>query len=182
MFDSIIGKVLAGMVSLSALMFSSYTGNEPVFLPLQSRVGNKYLMLKATINNAFDNDFSDVFKCGKPIHVWFKTEIRQNNRVVFTRNFRHTIMYDPMNASWSLFRSETNQTEIFTNYKALLIGISELECTIPINNNWKIVEARVESWLPEIEITQSNRKVDLMVLWKFSRPKVKALLNLESTS
>lgn len=182
MLENIVGKVLAGLVSLSALMLSSYTGNDPVFLPLQSRNGQNYLLLKANLDNAFDNDFSDVFKCGKPIHLWYKVEIRHNNRTAFSRNYRHTVSYDPMNASWSLFRSETNQTEIFTTYSKLIDNISVLECSIPKINNWKVVEARVEAWLPEIELTQSNRKVDLMVLWKFQKPSVKASLNLESSS
>ncbi len=180
MFESIAGKVLAGIVSLSALMFTSYTGNDPVFLPLHSRVGPNYLMLKATLDNAFDNDFSDVFKCGKPIHLWFKVEIKHHNRSVFTHNYRHSVSYDPMNASWKLFRSETNQTEVFTNYKALITSISELECSIPLRERWKIVDVSIEANLPEIEMTQSNRTVDLMVLWKFQVPRIRANLNLET--
>jgi len=178
MLESFAGKVIAGIISVSSLMFTSYTGNDPVFMPLQSRISQNYLLLKATLDKSFDNDFSDVFKCGKQISILYKIEIRQNNRVALTRNYRHSVVYDPMNASWKLYRSELNQTEVFTNYRELVKNVSELECSIPINNNWKTVEVSAESWLPEITLTQSNRTIDLMVLWKFQRPRVKTTLNV----
>ena len=181
MFEGIAGKVLAGLVSVSALMFTSYTGNDPVFLPLHSKVGQNYLMLQATLDKAFDNDFGDVFKCGKPIHLWYRVDIRNHNQTVLTRTFRHTVTYNPMHATWALFRSETNHTEIFSTYKELISNISRLECSIPTNSTWKSVEVRTEAWLPEIELTESNRKVDLMVLWKFHKPSVRIILSLEPT-
>jgi hypothetical protein len=181
MLESLAGKVIAGIISVSALMFTSYTGNDPIFLPVQSRVSHNYLQLNVKLDNAFDNDFTDVFKCGMPIHLRYKIEIRQNKRVALTRNYTHTVSYDPMNASWKLFRSEINQTEVFTNYKELVENIAELECSIPLNDRWKIVEVRAESWLPVIKLTQSKRTIDLMVLWKFQRPKVKATLNVSQT-
>lgn len=182
MLESLAGKLMAGILSVSALMFTTYTGNDPVFLPLQSRVNNNYLMLNTRLSHAFDNDFADVFKCGKAIHLWYKIELRHDNRSAFNRNYRHSVSYDPMTASWKLFRSETNQTEVFTSYSDLIINISELECSIPLSKQWKHVEVRAEAWLPEIAISPSNRNVDLMVLWKFQRPKLKTLLNLEATS
>jgi hypothetical protein len=182
MFESITGKVMAGILSLSAMMFTSYTGNDPVFLPMHGKVGQNYLLLKANLDHAFDNDFGDVFKCGKPIHVWFKVEIRSYKQLALTRTYHHTVTYDPMTASWSLFRSESNHTVIYTNYQSLLNNISELDCSLPINEKWKTVEIKTEAWLPEIELTQENRKIDLMVLWKFRKPSIKATMNLESTS
>ena len=182
MLEGFTGKILAGMLSLSALVFSNYTGNDPVFSPLQSRTGHNYLILKAKLEHAFDNDFNDVFKCGKPVHLWYKIEIRDNNRISFTRNYRHTVSYDPMNASWRLYRSETNQTDIFTSYNSLVSNISELNCSIPLNENWKIVEVRAESWMQSVELSQGNRTIDLMVLWRFKKPHIRTMLNLESTS
>lgn len=181
MLESFAGKVMAGIISLSALMFTSYIGNDPVFLPLQSRLGHNYLLITARLDKAFDNDFSDVFKCGKPVHLWYKLEVRDNNHPSFSRSYRHTVSYDPMNASWKLFRSETNNTEVYTSYQALIEDVSRLECSVPLNERWKIVEVKAEAWLSEISVSQTNRTIDLMVLWKLQRPKIRAFINLEST-
>jgi len=182
MLQGFMGKVMAGLLSMSALMFNSYVGNEPVFLPLQCRAGQNYLLVRATLDNAFDNDFSDVFKCGKPINLWYKIEIKHENNTVYSSNFRHTVTYNPMNAAWELFKSENSQKDIYTDYHKLITEISALECSVPRDVRWKSVQIRAEAWLPEIELTKPNRKVDLMMLWKLKRPTTKTTFTLAPTS
>jgi len=177
-----MGKVMAGLLSISALMFSSYTGNEPVFRPLQCRSGQNYLIVTARLENAFDNDFADVFKCGKPISLYYKIELRQGGNTVQSGTYRHTVTYDPMNATWELYTSENGQKEIYNSYLKLLNDISVLECSLPRGSAWRSIEIRAEAWLQQVELTQPDRRVDLMVLWKFKRPAAKRVFNLPPTS
>ena len=176
------GKIMAGLLSVSALMFSSYTGNKPEFRPLQCRTGQNYLIIKAKLDKAFDNDFSDVFKCGKPITVWYKVEIRQGGNILFNRSYRHTVSFDPMTATWELYTSENSRKIIHDSYQKLLDETSELECSIPRENSWRNIEVRAEAWLPSIEVTNPDRTVDLMVLWKYKRPATRAAFVLPPTS
>lgn len=182
MLESLAGKVLAGLVSFTTLFLSSYTGNEPSFKPIQSRKGGNYLQVSAMLQNAFENDFDNVFKCGKPIHIMFKAEIRQANNVVWTKNYRHSVSYNPMNAVWMVYLSETNQNLQFASYQDLIKQISALECSIPIAQNWHTVELRLESWLTKVTLAQDKREIDLMMLWKFKRPVNRSTLNLRSGS
>lgn len=182
MLESLAGKVLAGLVSFTTLFLSSYTGNEPTFKPIQSRKGGNYLQIKATLSNAFENDFSDVFKCGKPINIMFKTAVKSGNAIAWEKNYRHTVSYDPMNASWQVYLSETNQNIQFESYRALLNQISTLECSIPIGKNWQTVELSIEARLPKITMEQEKRQIDLMMLWKFKRPVSRSTLNLRAGS
>ncbi|MBM4398866.1 MAG: hypothetical protein FJ041_00850 [Candidatus Cloacimonetes bacterium] len=182
MLEGMFGKVIAGMLSFSTLFFSSYTGNEPVFKPLQCRTGKNYLIVRAKLESAFDNDFTDVFKCGKPINIWFKADLKSGSTVLYTRNYRHTVNYDPMNETWQVFFSENSQTEVYTTYTKLLSSISELEVSVPVEPNWKTVVLRVESWLQPVEISNSRDRIDLMVLWKYKRPSVKTTLDLTRIS
>jgi hypothetical protein len=182
MMEGIMGKVMAGWMSLTALMFSSYTGNDPVFRQLHCRQGDNYLVVKAQLDQAFDNDFHDVFNCGKQVVLNFKIEVRRNNELEHTSTYRHTVVYQPMNAAWELVKSETRQKDIITTYQKLLQEISLLECTIPRNSKWDKVEIRAEAWLQSVELTQPDRAVDLMVLWKFKRPVKKTVFTLQPTS
>jgi hypothetical protein len=88
MMEGIMGKVMAGWLSLTALMFSSYTGNDPVFKPLQCRLGQNYLIVTAKLDKAFDNDFRDVFNCGKQVVLNFKVEVRCSRAHVHLSPFR----------------------------------------------------------------------------------------------
>jgi hypothetical protein len=182
MFEGVTAKVMASLVSLSALMFSSYTGNEPAFKPLQSRQGNKYVQMTAQLDKAFENDFSEVFRSGKSIHILFRVEVSHNKAVVWQQNFRHTVNFDPMNAAWQVYSSEAKQNQQFTSYPAMIKEISELEFSVPLQNSWKQVEVKVESWMPKIVMETDNREIDLMMLWKFKRPIQRTRVNLQSTS
>jgi hypothetical protein len=180
--EGIMGKVMAGWLSLTALMFSSYTGNDPVFKPLQCRLGQNYLIVTAKLDKAFDNDFRDVFNCGKQVVLNFKVEVRRNNAVEHTSTYRHSVVYDPMNAAWEVNKSETKQKDIVTTYQKLLEEIGELECSIPRDLRWQKVEIKAEAWLQPVELTQPVRTIDLMMLWKFKRPSVKTVFTLLPTS
>jgi hypothetical protein len=182
MLEGFFGKVMAGLLSISALTFSPQTGNLPQFRPLQCKAGQNYLLIQAALDKAFDNDFSDVFRCGKPVTVWYKIEIRQAGRTVLTQSYRHTITFDPMNAAWELFTSENGRREILTSYAELLPEIALLSCSIPRDRAWKSVEIRAEAWLQEVELTQPQHSVDLMVLWKYKRPSARAIFTLPPTS
>jgi hypothetical protein len=182
MMEGILGKVMAGWMSLTALMFSSYTGNDPVFSPLQCRLGQNYLMVTAKLEKAFDNDFRDVFNCGKQVVLNYKIEVMHSGIKVSTSTYRHSITYDPMNAAWSVNKSETHQKDIITTYEQLLAEISQLECSIPCDLKWKQVEISAEAWLQPVDLPRSGRTVDLMVLWKYKRPFIKTLFNLLPTS
>ena len=182
MLEGLLGQVMSGLLSVSTLMFSSYTGNDPKFQSLQCRTGQNYMIVKARLGHAFENDFSDVFRCGKPVNLMYKVEIRQNNQIVQTKTYRHTVTFDPMQASWEVFSSESSRKEIFTTYQLMLNNISELECSIPRETSWKKIEVKVESWLQAIELTQPDRTVDLMMLWKFKRPAIKRSFTLPPIS
>jgi hypothetical protein len=182
MMEGVIGKVMAGWMSLTALMFSPYSGNEPAFRALHLRAGESYVILQAKLDKAFDNDFLDVFNCGKPVTVNFKIEVRNGNRTEHSSTYRHTVTYDPMNAVWELVKSGTRQRDIITTYQKLLAEVSLLECSIPRDANWKHVEFRVEAWLQPVQLSQPDKTVDLMVLWKFRRPAIKSAFNLQPTS
>jgi hypothetical protein len=180
--DGILGKVMAGWLSVSALLFSSFTGNEPVFRPLQCKAGSNYLLVTARLDDAFENDFGDVFKCGRPVVLNYKIEVRNAGETAFSATYRHTVTYDPMTASWAVEKSETRTREIISTYSLMLEEISHLECTIARNNRWKSVEINAEAWLLPVNTSQSNKTIDLMVLWKYKRPATRTVFNLPPIS
>jgi hypothetical protein len=182
MMEGMLGKVMAGLLSLSAMVFSSYTANDPVFRPLQISKGKNYIIAKAKLDNAFDNDFTEVFKCGKPIHLWYKVDVKKGNTVVYSRNYSHTVTYDPMSAAWKVQFTENSQTEIYSSYDKLISAISEIILPIPVDKSWQTVEFKVESWLQPVIISRNEKQVDLMVLWKYKRPSVKTVLDVSQIS
>lgn len=182
MLEGFVGKVMAGLLSVSTLMFSPYSGNAVKFQSLNCRTSQNYLIVKAVLDKAFDNDFTDVFNCGKTVTIRFRLELRNNNDIAHTSSYRRTVIFTPMQASWDVFYSENSRREIYTDYKTMLNEISVLECSVPRNSQWKKIEIRVESWLDPVELTQPDRTVDLMVLWKFRRPTLRRSFNLPPTS
>jgi len=178
MFEAIGAKVLSGIVSLSMFLFSSYTGNDPSLRPVSVTMSSSYLQVKTQLDNAFTNDFPEVFRSGVDIPVFFRVEVKSDGNVVYRRTHRSNVKFDPMQGEFTLQQTGTGLTHTYTSYQAMLSAVSTLECSIPLGTNWKTVTISVESYLPEVEFTQIRRRVDLMVLWKYKRPKTSTLFNL----
>jgi len=172
----LVGQLMAGVLSLSSLLSTS--GNTPVIRQPVYLKGGNYLQVNTRLENAFDNDFEDVFKCGKPIHIWYKVTARLGGKEVFNTTCRHSVLYDPMNACWQVYHSDTKSTEVITDYSHLLDCVSALRATIGVDPRWSALQVDMEAWLSEVELSGEKRTVNLMMLWKYKRPALSNTVHL----
>lgn len=182
MLEALSTKFLAGIMSLSMFLFSSYTGNDPSFRSLKGFVNNNYLQLSTSLDAAFDNDFPDVFKSGTPITMLYKVEIKAVSGVVFQKTYYNRCTYDAMKGSYKIYQSGMGQSQLTDSYNVMIYLMQQVSCSVPVEKTWGNVSVSLEAWLPTVEFSQINRKVDLMVLWKFRRPSVKANVNTRFSS
>ncbi|PKN71404.1 MAG: hypothetical protein CVU50_10220 [Candidatus Cloacimonetes bacterium HGW-Cloacimonetes-3] len=182
MLEALTGKVFATVASISMFLFSSYSGNDPSFRALSSRVGGNYLQLRTNLVGAFDNDFPDVFNSGTVIPVNFSLSIRSGNRVLAERHFQNRVRYDPGKGTYEVYTAGMNRTIETESYAHMLAEISGFECSIPYNPDWGVVSLRLESSLPTLKFAQIRKPVDLMVLWKYKKPRISINLDLHKTS
>ncbi|HQQ68644.1 MAG TPA: hypothetical protein PLX77_07435, partial [Candidatus Cloacimonadota bacterium] len=61
MFEALGAKFLAGVVSLSMLLFSSFEGNDPALGSFSYSKTGSYVHLKTQLQTAFENDFPSIF-------------------------------------------------------------------------------------------------------------------------
>ncbi len=182
MLEALTGKVFATVASLSMFLFSSYSGNDPSFRALNSRVGGNYLQLHTSLVGAFDNDFPDVFKSSTVIPVNFSLIIKSGRRTLSEKQFQNRVRYDPGKGIYEVYLSGMKRTIETESYNHMLAEISGFECSVPYNPDWGVVSVRLEASLPTVKFTQLKKPVDLMVLWKFHKPRVNANLDLRKTS
>ncbi len=182
MLEAIGGKILAGIMSLSMFLFSSYTGNDPSLRPLSGFVNNSYLQINSFLDNAFDNDFGDVFKSGTQITVFYKVELRTTTGVVYKRTYQNSVVYDAMRNNYRVAQSGTGQSFTTTSFSEVVEYMSSIAFSVPVEKRWVNVSTTVEAWLPTVNFPQINRNVDLMVLWKFRKPNIKGDFNVRHSS
>lgn len=182
MQEAITGKVFATIVTLSVFLFSSYTGNDPAFRTLNCRAGEKYLVVRSSLISAFDNDFPDVFKSGSTIPINFQLSIRNKNRSLVSRSFQNSVKYDMANAVYEIRTGGMNRRLQTPSYAAMLAEVSGFECSLPYDPSWGEVSITLTASLPSVRFEQLQKKVDLMVLWKYQKPKVSASLSLQKPS
>lgn len=179
MLEALSAKVMAGLVSLSMFLFSSYTGNDPALSSLKFLVGRSYLQVSTRLESAFDNDFPELFRSGTSIPIHFKLELKSKNRVVWNRQYTNRVLYDPATGIWTVSMGASGRSVKFTSYKEMLEAIAVLDCSVPFESGWGEVNARVEAWLPTVRFESIDRNVNLMVLWNYKRPVVKASIDLK---
>lgn len=180
MLEALSAKMMAGLVSLSMFLFSSYTGNDPALSALRFLVGRSYLQVSTHLVGAFDNDFPELFRSGTSIPIHFKLELKSNNRVVWNRQYTNRVQYDPATGVWNVSMGASGRSVKFTSYREMLDAIAVLDCSVPFESSWKEVNARVEAWMPTVRLESIERDINLMVLWNYKRPVVKASIDLRN--
>ena len=85
MFEALGARVLAGVVSLSMLLFSTFQGNDPRFGSISHNKSGSYVYLKAQLQSAFDNDFPSIFASGTSIPVYYNLEVRNGSNLVLRK-------------------------------------------------------------------------------------------------
>jgi len=178
MLEALSAKVMAGLVSLSMFLFSTYTGNDPQLSSLKATMGRSYLQLNTHLVSAFDNDFPEVFKSGTTIPVHFKLEIKSKRRNLWSKQYTNSTRYDSATGFWSVSQSASGRTVKLSSYQQMITAMAHLDCSIPYESSWGEVNVKVEAWLPTVNFDKIDRKVNLMVLWNYQRPVAKASYNL----
>ena len=90
-WGNMLDKIFKGIVSLSMVLFSSYQGNEAKFTYLNSMLFNDRIVISSELENAFDNDFTSIFKSGQKIEICFELKIYASKKVFHQEKFCHSL-------------------------------------------------------------------------------------------
>lgn len=179
MFEALGAKVLSGIISLSMFLFSSYTGNDPSLKQLSGSMNGSSFHVHTTLENAFTNDFPDVFKSGVTIPIYFNVQVKNGKTIHYNRTHRTSVFFDPMDGVYLVQQTGNGSSNSYSSYRTMIQAISAFECSIPVDGNWGSVNVSIEAYLSTVHFKQINRKVDLMVLWKYNRPQISGTFTLK---
>ncbi|OQX70824.1 MAG: hypothetical protein B6D62_03440, partial [Candidatus Cloacimonas sp. 4484_275] len=164
MFENLLSKVVSGIVSFSMLLLSSYRGNDADFSEITAKKLSSGILIQTNLQNAFENDFEQVFKCGQEINVFFELKIRSKNDKEFSQIFRHSVKFFPMRQYYSVFLEEAKKHWETDNFEEMKKIISRFEFEFYQNLSSE-TEIEISAFLPKISLDSSEKKFDLMMLW-----------------
>ncbi|HPF08579.1 MAG: hypothetical protein PHU99_08970 [Candidatus Cloacimonetes bacterium] len=179
MFEALGARVLAGVVSLSMLLFSTFQGNDPRFGSISHNKSGSYVYLKAQLQSAFDNDFPSIFASGTSIPVYYNLEVRNGSNLVLRKRLINQVNYDPASGIYAIIR-EGEATSYTESLELVKRELSAFEYALPYQKSWKILNVKLEAELPKVIFSQLNKELDLMVLWKYRKPSSKAQIDLRA--
>lgn len=172
MFQTLLSKVVSGVISLSMMLLSSYEGNNADFSELVSLIFRNNIVFKTQLIDAFENDFESVFKSGKQIDIYFDIQIQIQGREPFSETFIHSILFDPLKQYYSIYLQEKDEELKTDNIKELKKLISKVEYNYSGRRSKEMIIS-ITSYLPKIKLDDSGKNYDLMMLWNFKKPKTK---------
>src|SRR6056297_3130690 len=105
MFD----KIVSGLISISMALFSSYKGNDADFAFLHANLQENHITISAELENAFENDFEEIFKLGTDVYIYYHLEIENKTGEIFSSIFTHKVEYDPVLRRYFIDLSEQNK-------------------------------------------------------------------------
>ncbi|MDO9578795.1 MAG: hypothetical protein Q7J16_13010 [Candidatus Cloacimonadales bacterium] len=177
MFQALSSKIITGVVTLSMLLLSSYEGNNAKFSSMMASYLGSKIYVNAQLVDAFENDFEKIFKSGQRIDIFFNISIYNKNEIAHEREFRHAVIFDPIKKYYNVFLEEQDVQSVITDYNELLETISHVEY---FYNGEKYEGGHVilSAYLKKIKLEHLNKEYDLMMLWKFKKPKMNKLCEL----
>jgi len=129
------------------------------------------MFLVCKLENAFENDFEEIFKSGQSIDIFFSVKIKLNNLLIHEEEFRHSIIFDPLTQLFSIELEDQDLSFTTNSYDELKIIISNIEYSFK-DENIKDCTITMSAYLPKIRLIALNKDFDLMMLWKFNQPEL----------
>ncbi len=181
MFQTLSNKIITGVITLSMMLLSSYEGNKARFDNVFANFGGNRIFISAELVDAFENDFEEIFRSGELIEIFFQIQIHDQERTIHAEEFRHAVIYDPLEKLYTVYLEEKNLETTAADFLQLIETISQIEYTHKISkyNGGHII---LSAYLKKVKLQTVNKEYDLMMLWKFKQPKVKALCNIQEKS
>jgi len=134
-------------------------------------LGDVYV--QSRLENAFEFDFEEIFKCGKDVDVWFRVSVLRNNEILHREHFVHKVVYNPMKQIFFVSLQEQQfETECQTmeELKTLLSGFSttiDMPVQAQLGDELEVV---LTSYLTSVSLTSIEEKLELMILWEYTEP------------
>ncbi|MCD4828052.1 MAG: hypothetical protein K8R90_01305 [Candidatus Cloacimonetes bacterium] len=175
MFGNLTNRFVSTVASLTALVFSSYTGNDAAFSNLALQRQGDMLTVQCRLVSAFDHDFEEFFRSGKPVNVWFMLQVHSGREVVLEEFFYHRVEFDPMSSYFEIYLHDQQYTVSARSYAELIEVVSLFDHTISlldIDHEQSLIVS-VTGYLAEIRLDTMSEPFDLMLLWNFKRPVVR---------
>ena len=171
MFQILAEKVIGGLAAFSMLLLSSYQGNEASFSAYTTSFLDNRMFLECKLENAFDNDFEEIFKSGQSIDIYFNVKISLKGLIIHEEEFRHSIIFDPLSQVFNIELEDQYLTLSTNSYEELKTIISNIEYSYK-DENIQNYTLTLRAYLPKIRLKALNKDFDLMMLWKYNEPKL----------
>jgi hypothetical protein len=168
MFD----KIVSGLISISMALFSSYEGNNADFSFLQANLQENHITISAELENAFENDFEEIFKLGTEVHIYYYLKIENKTDRIFSSIFTHKVEYDPVLRRYFIDLGEQNKQVIASDYTELIDYLSNFEYVyqgyVP-----PLIRVSLTAYLDKLYLPNLQKEYDLSVLWKKQKPSIR---------
>lgn len=172
LFQALSSKIITGVITLSMLLLSSYEGNNAAFENFTATVLGSNVYIKANLISAFENDFEELFKSGQKIDIFFKVDIKDSERTVHEKEFKHSIIFNPLEQIYIIFLEDQNVQTSAVSLEELIEIISGIDYVCKCEG-FDEGNISLSSHLKKVRLKSIDKEYDMMMLWKFKKPSVK---------
>ena len=172
MFQALADKILTGIVSFGLMVLTTTEGNNARFTKMKSTFYGDRIVFQTELVGAFENDFEEIFRCGKEIEIFFHISIKAEKQSIHNEVFRHLVVFDPLEQNFTINLEENNLEITTSSYEELIETISRVEYEFAEDLHYERINVTLVSYLEKIYLDALGKDYDMMMLWKFKRPKV----------
>jgi hypothetical protein len=176
MFGVFKNKIMTSLVALTSLMFTSYKGNDVKIVNPEVLLNSNKLTVNTYLQDAFVNDFDQLFKSGKELKIYYNVELHVNNELELNKTFIHSVLFDPMDQTYDVFMEETASYVTCTTVEQLIPHLSDFNFSHYFDDGLpqrSKINVKITVFLDKIKLTR-EKEFDLMMLWKFKRPQTQS--------
>ena len=180
MFESLGNYILKGVITFGLLILSSYEGNDAKFSSLQISYLEGAVGVEISLDDAFENDFEEIFKTGKSIDIWFNTSVSSQGVILEEEEFSHCVTYNPLLDSYLLIKGSTNESIVCENFQCLVEELSKINWHFRRLRSVSNYDFNIYAHLDKIYFEDMDKEFNLMLLWKNKSPRLKERIRVSN--
>lgn len=185
--DSLIYEIskgiISGLISLGSIFYSSVSGVNPEFTPIEYSINGKSLYLTTQLINYSTPELDDIFRSGVPIKLNFHITVYLHPgsiNPVKERIFGHEMVFDPLEEEFRLFFEETKKFQRFKKIDHAKMLFTQLKWVkIPLVDPPRggtdfLVKIKVKP--TRITLQELQQELDLLPYWNMTRPEISIII------
>jgi len=179
MFGTLTDRIISSVIAVGSLIFPFISGIDPLFTNVNLNRSENALVLSMYLDNCYTEELDNILMSGQTITLRFQAELYEKNRpnVILSRQFYHTLRYNPLEKKYTIYYSENERAEICNTlrqahkYFSVVRRVEIIRPDDLVKNHTYYLQ--LSAYLEPVTFIGQKTDFNLMLYWNNKKPTIR---------